>query len=159
MLSKLSKIKWPLAAAVLAAAATAAVAVAQNERESDGGEGDRVIFEHRSGPGAIEPADREALEAHRKCMAEQGAPVPPPPRQERAPEPPKPLSEAERAEIAKALEACEGELPEGMALAPGCAPGGPHGDDARGESGEAEDADEPGDVDEGGDDEEGGDDD
>lgn len=147
-----------LAAAALTAAALAAVSVAQNDSEQGEGEGDRFEFRIGHGPGgpeSLSQEERDALEAHRRCMVEQGAPVPPRPGEIEPGErrPPEPPSEADRENIEEALEACADELPEGIAFPPGC--GLDHDDDdgAREEGeedddrGEAEDEDEPGDSD------------
>jgi len=99
-----------LVAAGLTAAAFAAFSIA--ESGSGGGSGHELGGPPPGAPGAFEPSaeDRQAHEAFRQCMEDQGVEPPPRPSGERPPQPP---SEQDREQIRKALEACEGELPEG----------------------------------------------
>jgi hypothetical protein len=123
-------------AALLSAAAVAAYSVAQDGDSEKGSEDGAGKPESAGPPGPLgdpldrelSAEDREALEAFRDCMSEQGVEPPklrldgPPPDRgrdrsgrprlhERFLGPP---SEQERKRIERALEACEGELPEGL---------------------------------------------
>lgn len=125
-----------VSAALLSAAALAAYSVAQDGDSGKGSEDGAGKAERSGPPGPLgDPFDRElsaedrgALEAFRDCMSEQGVEPPklrldgPSADQDRdRGERPRfhqrslgPPSEQERERIERALEACEGELPEGL---------------------------------------------
>ena len=125
-----------VSAALLSAAALAAYSVAQDGDSGKGSEDRAGKTERWGAPGPLghpfdrelSAEDREALEAFRNCMSEQGIEPPrlrldgPPSDQDRGPNGrPRlherffgPPSEQERKRIERALEACEGELPEGL---------------------------------------------
>jgi hypothetical protein len=110
-----------LVAAGLTAAAFAAFSIA--ESGDDNGGRDRIAPAPFAapvppgGPGAYAPseADREALEAFRQCMEDQGVEPPPRPSGDVPPEPP---SEKEMDGVQAAIERCESELPEGARHVP-----------------------------------------
>jgi hypothetical protein len=118
-----------LVAAGLTAAAFAAFSIAESGDDGDGSGKDRV--EHAlfpappppGGPGFFHGSrqDREALEAFRRCMEDQGLE---PPRHERGEALPEPPSEQEMKEMREAFEACEEKLPEGAHALPGPPPCG-----------------------------------
>jgi hypothetical protein len=133
-----------LATAALTAVAFAAVSVAKDGGNGGGGE-DVLTLAPAGQPQVmlrLSDEDREAMEEFRSCMEEQG--IEPPPRpdgpggegeggEERGSfemrlEPP---SDAERAEIEKALSACEEMLPE-HARGTGPVPCGPPPGDGEG---------------------------
>jgi hypothetical protein len=127
--NKIKPVTLSVAAAALTAVAFAAVSVAKDDGSK--GEGARAgdggpAFEHRIGPPPIEDLsdeERQALEAFKQCMEDNGAPAPPEPGDFENGERPEPPSEADREKIHKALEACEDKLPEGVRhFGPPCGP-------------------------------------
>jgi hypothetical protein len=153
---RLSAIGMAMTAALLSAAAVAAYSVAQDGDSGKGSEDRAGKTERWGAPGPLgHPFDRElsaeereALEAFRECMSEQG--VEPPrlherldgPPSEQGVEPPRlderlhgAPSEQERNRIERALEACRGELPEGLhPPGPPCLGGAERGERPRGSS-------------------------
>jgi hypothetical protein len=133
---KIKPIGLSVAAAALTAIAFAAVSVAQDDGgKSDGskqeGARDGATFEHRIGPPPeLSEEQEQQMEEFRQCMEDQGAPAPPRPGELEDGERPEPPSEEERETIHEALEACEGELPEGV-RPPGPPCGPPPGAEGR----------------------------